>query len=64
MELHASPLGSSERVWELRKNLTCYDAWHVALAEAFELPLATLDRRLATASGPRCEMLLAGVDSD
>ena len=42
------------RIWELRRNLTCYDACYVAVAEALELPLATLDRRLSRASGPRC----------
>lgn len=42
------------RIWELRHNLTCYDAWFVAVAESLDLPLATLDRRLARASGPRC----------
>jgi predicted nucleic acid-binding protein len=30
----------------------------VALAEALDVPLATLDRRLATASGPRCGFVL------
>ena len=43
------------RVWELRNNLTPYDAWYVALAEQLQAPLVTLDRRLARASGPRCE---------
>lgn len=47
-----------ERVWELRSNLTSYDAWYVAVAEALELPVATLDRRLARASGPVCAFLL------
>ena len=42
------------RVWELRANVTSYDAWYVAIAEAFGVPLATLDRRLARASGPSC----------
>lgn len=42
------------RVWELRDNLTAYDAWYVAIAEALNAPLATLDRRLASASGPAC----------
>lgn len=42
------------RVWELRDNLTGYDAWYVALAEALKAPLATLDTRLARATGPRC----------
>lgn len=48
------PSPFADRIWQLRHNLTCYDAWYVAIAEAFELPLATLDRRLAHASGPRC----------
>ena len=48
----------AERVWELRRNVTSYDAWYVALAEALDLPLATLDRRLVAASGPRCRFLL------
>jgi len=34
------------RVWELRHNLTAYDALYVALAEALEAPLLTRDRRL------------------
>ncbi len=46
------------RIWELRGNLTCYDAWYVALAEAFECPLLTLDRKLSRASGPKCEFLV------
>jgi predicted nucleic acid-binding protein len=39
------------RVWELRDNLTAYDAVYVALAEALDAPLLTRDRRLATAAG-------------
>ncbi|HVT43803.1 MAG TPA: type II toxin-antitoxin system VapC family toxin [Thermoanaerobaculia bacterium] len=42
------------RVWELRNNLTAYDAWYVALAELLDVNLATLDVRLSRASGPRC----------
>lgn len=49
------PFGA--RVWELRHNLTCYDAWYVALAEHLDLPLATLDRRLTRASGVGCEFV-------
>jgi predicted nucleic acid-binding protein len=48
----------AERIWELRGNLTTYDAWYVAVAEATGSPLATLDARLARAPGPRCEMLV------
>lgn len=44
----------AERVWALRGSATAYDAWYVAVAEAFDLPLATLDRRLTRASGPTC----------
>jgi len=47
-----------KRIWELRHTVTSYDAWYVAVAEAQEIPLVTLDRRLARASGPRCEFVL------
>jgi predicted nucleic acid-binding protein len=42
------------RCWELRDNLTIYDASYVALAEALELTLLTGDGRLARSTGPRC----------
>ena len=45
----------AQRIWELRGNLTAYDAWYVALAEALEYPLATLDLRLVGARGTECE---------
>jgi predicted nucleic acid-binding protein len=38
------------RVWELRDNLTAYDAVYVALAEALDAPLLTRDQRLAAAA--------------
>ncbi|MGK2958907.1 MAG: type II toxin-antitoxin system VapC family toxin [Acidimicrobiales bacterium] len=44
----------AQRVWELRENLTAYDAWYVALAESLDAPVATLDERLTRADGPRC----------
>lgn len=47
----------SDRVWELRHNVTSYDAWYVALAESLGLPLATLDTRLAATKGPSCRFL-------
>ena len=46
------------RVWDLRGTITSYDAWYVAVAEALELPLATLDRRLSRATGPSCRFRL------
>jgi predicted nucleic acid-binding protein len=42
------------RAWELRANLSAYDASYVALAELLAADLITLDRRLARAPGPRC----------
>ena len=42
------------RCWELRDNLTIYDAAYVALAEAMHATLLTADRRLAGATGPQC----------
>jgi predicted nucleic acid-binding protein len=44
----------ADRVWQLRKTITAYDAWYVALAERSDTTLATLDGRLATAPGPMC----------
>ena len=44
----------ARRVWELRDNLTSYDAWYVALAEFLGSRVATLDLKLARATGPRC----------
>jgi predicted nucleic acid-binding protein len=44
----------ASRVWELRENVTSYDAWYIALAESLGVSVATLDRRMAKASGPRC----------
>ncbi len=48
---HINLLG---RCWELRQNLTFYDAAYVALAEALQVTLLTGDRRLARATGPFC----------
>jgi predicted nucleic acid-binding protein len=48
------------RVWELRGSVTAYDAWYVSLAESLEVPLATLDAKLARATGPRCNFVMPG----
>jgi predicted nucleic acid-binding protein len=47
----------ADRIWELRHNVTSYDAWYVAVAEALDAPLATLDKRLSQANGPSCDFL-------
>ena len=43
-----------ERVWELRENLSAYDASYVALAESLDCALLTADARLGRAAGLRC----------
>ena len=47
-------VGMLQRVWQLRDNLTAYDASYVAVAEALDCELVTADRRLAGAPGTRC----------
>jgi predicted nucleic acid-binding protein len=47
-----------QRVWELRNNLTAYDAVYVALAEALDAPLLTRDRRLTTSAGHQARIEL------
>lgn len=44
------------RVWELRNNLTAYDAVYVALAEVLDAPLLTCDARLGSAPGHRASI--------
>lgn len=44
------------RIWELRANLTAYDAAYIALAEALGAPLVTRDRRLASFRGHRAKV--------
>ena len=46
------------RIWELRDNVSAYDATYVAVAEALEAPLVTADGRLARAPGPRCTVVV------
>jgi len=47
-----------ERMWELRDNVTPYDAACIAIAERFDAPLITCDGKLSTASGPACRFEL------
>jgi predicted nucleic acid-binding protein len=44
------------RIWELRDNLTAYDAIYVALAESLRATLVTCDQRLAAAPGIRTQV--------
>ncbi len=51
------------RIWELRHNLTPYDASYVALAEALDTTLLTAEGKLARAPSLRCEVeLIEGLD--
>lgn len=45
------------RAWQLRANLSVYDASYVALAELADATLVTLDRRIAGAPDVRCRIL-------
>lgn len=50
----------NDRVWELRENVTAYDATFIALAEALDVPLVTCDTRLAVAPRLRARVELYG----
>ncbi len=47
----------ASRAWELRRNLTIYDAAYVAVAEITGAPLVTLDRRIKRAPKLRCDVV-------
>lgn len=48
------------RAWELRHNLTPYDAVYVALGEALECPVLTADVRLSGVPGVHCAVEVLG----
>lgn len=50
----------ADRIWELRHNVTSYDGWYVAIAEALKVPLATLDAPLSRSNGVTCKFLTPG----
>ena len=49
-----------QRVFELRANVSAYDAVYVALAETLRCALATTDARLSRATGIRCPIIVVG----
>ena len=49
------------RIWQLRNNMTAYDAAYIALAEALSAPLLTCDSHLAHASGHRATVELISI---
>lgn len=51
----------NDRVWDLRHNLTAYDATFIALAEALDAALVTCDARLAAAGGYEIQVDVFGV---
>jgi predicted nucleic acid-binding protein len=51
-------LGLMRRAFELRANVTAYDATYIALAEHLRCKLLTADQRLAAAPGVRCDVEL------
>ncbi|MFF9015272.1 type II toxin-antitoxin system VapC family toxin [Streptomyces sp. NPDC014870] len=48
------------RMWELRENVSGYDAAYIAAAEAFACPLVTGDARLSRCGAARCEIEVIG----
>jgi len=56
----AAHVGLLGRAWALRKNVSFYDGLYVALAERLDLPLITLDVRLARAPGVRVDVDVIG----
>ena len=49
-----------DRAWELRDSVRGWDAFYVALAEAFDATLLTMDARLSRAHGPSCRIEVLG----
>ena len=55
-------VGLLPRAWELRHNVSFYDSLYVSLAEVLDVPLVTLDRRLARAVGDGTEVTVLTAD--
>jgi predicted nucleic acid-binding protein len=60
LPIRREPLGGpvAQRIWELRENMTAYDAGYVALAEQIDAVLLTSDATYAATTGPRCAIEL------
>jgi predicted nucleic acid-binding protein len=54
----ANHAGLLDRAWSLRENVSFYDGLYIALAERLDLPLLTLDARLARAPGLRAGIIV------
>jgi predicted nucleic acid-binding protein len=50
----------ARRAWELRNNLSIYDAWYVALAEWLDTEMVSSDQALTSARGLRCRIRRPG----
>ena len=50
------------RIWDLKHNLTAYDAAYVALAESLECPVVTFDARISHAPGVQAEIIVPAAD--
>jgi predicted nucleic acid-binding protein len=46
------------RIWQLRNNVTAYDAIYIALAEHYRAPLLTRDRRLSMIAGHHAKVIV------
>jgi predicted nucleic acid-binding protein len=53
-----SPHRHISRLWDLRNNVSPYDAAYLALAEFFQMPLYTHDARLASSPGHKAKIIL------
>lgn len=61
LDLHRhAHLDLLERAWQLRDNVTAYDAMYVALGEALAAPVVTCDKPLARAPGHRARIEVIG----
>ena len=60
MPIRREPLAraTADRIWQLRENMTAYDAGYVALAEQLSASLLTCDRKYTTVPGLRCAVEL------